>query len=310
MLPVVARPHVQLWLGSKPRGLSEPPDTTEKILYTSPHRNDCGEPVLTVRTLARNSYYQFLYNDGTEFILDRRGTEIWASWQDGATLEDTTTYLLGPVLGFLLRLRGITCLHASAVAIGGQAVAFVGPAGAGKSTTAAVFAERGYPVLSDDVVALVFMGDEFLVQPAYPRLCLWPDAARSLYASPEALPRLTPTWEKRYLDLNDSGYQFQQKPLPLAGIYFLRERSRDSEAPRIEAVTARTGLMDLIANTYVNYLLDRRMRAREFDLLGRLPTRIPLRRVQSHLDPIYLAKFCDVILHDFHALAAPLVSRT
>ena len=309
VLPAAARPDVRLRLGSKPRWLSRLADPQE-VFYRSSHQGDRGVPLLTVRTLASHSYFQFLYSDGTEFILDRRGTQIWATWREGATLEDTATYLVGPVLGFLLRLRGTTCLHASAIAMGDRALAFLGGAGAGKSTTAAVFARKGYPVLSDDVVALVDRGNEFFVQPAYPRLCLWPDAVRSLYASPEALPPLTPTWDKRYLDLTGNGYRFQQGPLPLAGIYFLGQREGGPAPPRVQAVAAGAGLMDLVANSYVNYLLDRRMRAEEFDVLGRLAAHIPLRHVRAHEDPAYLEELSDVILHDFRVVAAPLLSRT
>jgi dephospho-CoA kinase len=58
-------------------------------------------------------------------------------------------------------LRGVVCLHASAVAIGDEAIALLGPAGSGKSTTAAAFAERGYSVLAEDVVTLDDRGDHF-----------------------------------------------------------------------------------------------------------------------------------------------------
>ena len=53
-----------------------------------------------------------------------------------------------------LRLRGVPALHASAVAVGGAALAVVGSAGAGKSTTAAARAARGHAVVADDVLAL------------------------------------------------------------------------------------------------------------------------------------------------------------
>src|SRR5262249_22183040 len=154
------------------------------------------------------------------------------------TLEDTATYLLGPVLGFILRLRGVTCLHASAVAICDQAIAILGPAGAGKSTTAASFARAGYKVLTDDIVALDERGDAFLVQPAYPRVRLWSESVNALFGTEDALPLLTPTWDKRYLDLQANISCFQEHPLPLAAIYLLDKRSSDPAAPFIEAVPA------------------------------------------------------------------------
>jgi len=122
--------------------------------------------------MARQAYFKLHYSDGTEFIIDRKGTEVWCVWPDTLTLEDAVVYLLGPVLGFVLRLRGITCLHASAISVGDRAVVLLGPAGAGKSTTAAAFAKLGYPVLSDDVLALSDQNTTFLAQPAYPHLHL------------------------------------------------------------------------------------------------------------------------------------------
>src|SRR6185437_2076265 len=105
----------------------------------------------------------------------------WAAWREPLTLEDTSTYLLGPVMGFVMLLRGVVCLHASAVAIGEGAIALVGPAGSGKSTTAAAFAERGYRVLAEDVVTLDDRGYRFLLQPGYPCIRLWPAAVKALY---------------------------------------------------------------------------------------------------------------------------------
>ena len=90
----------------------------------------------------------------------------------------------GPFWGLLLRFRGVTCLHASAVAIGGSVIAFVGAEGAGKSTTAAAFARAGYAAVSDDVVALVERKGDFFVSPSYPHLCLWPESVEMLYGRP------------------------------------------------------------------------------------------------------------------------------
>jgi hypothetical protein len=58
-----------------------------------------------------------------------------------------------------------------------------------------------------------------------------------------------------------------------------------------------------VTNTYVTRLMDRALRAREFDLLGRVVESVPVRRVVPHTDPIRLERLCDVILEDFRALA-------
>jgi hypothetical protein len=261
-----------------------------------------AESTVTVWKLADGAFFQICYGDGIEFLVDGTGTRIWAAWPDRWTSEDASTYLLGPVLGFVLRLRGITCLHASAIDVGREAVALVGPGGAGKSTTAAVFARAGYGILSDDLVALAEHGTAFLVQPAYPRVGLWPDSVEAVFGSSDLLPLQTPNWDKRYLDLNEKGYKFQAEPLPLRAIYVLDERDADTRAPSIEPLPPSVAVTRLIANAYVSHLLDGAMRARDFDVLARLASAVPVRRVVPHSAAAYLPKLRDVILGDVHDL--------
>jgi hypothetical protein len=189
-------------------------------------------------------------------------------------------------------------LHASAIALDDRAIVLFGLAGAGKSTTAAAFALRGLSVLSDDVAVLTDLGHRFLVQPGYPRINLWPDSVRTLFGSEDALPRITPTWDKRYLALDQNGRRFQSSPLPLGAIYILGDREAELSAPVIEEVVGGEAIMTLVANTYVNYLLDRDMRAREFDVLSRLLAGVPVRRVRPTPDTSKIFALCESITSD------------
>jgi hypothetical protein len=293
-------PNVQVWLDAMPWWLDDPAHVDPKTRYTSPDCDGDGRPRVEVQQFSHtdSEYFRLTYADGTAFLIDRAGTRIWSTWPDTLTVEDTAVYLLGPIIGFALRLRGITCLHASAVAIAEHAIALLGTAGAGKSTTAAAFARLGYAVLSEDVVALEDSQSGFSVQPGYPHIRLWPTSAEILYRSPDALPPLTPNWDKRYLDLLESGYAFQYSPLPLAAVYVLGRRCPDPEAPFVEEISAREALMTCVENTYGNYLLEPAMRAKEFTVLSRLVERVPVRRVNPHVDPARLSRLCDAILED------------
>ena len=241
-------------------------------------------------------------------MVDRFGTSVSATWSSEATIDDTATYLLGPVLGFVLLLRGIHSFHASAVAVGTRAIALVGPAGAGKSTTAAAFAGLGYHVLSEDVVALAPRDGDFYVQPAYPCIRLWPESVAALFGAPDALPLLTPNWDKRYLDLSNRSHRFQQDPLPLAALYVLGDRSDNPTAPRVETMPPRAAMIELTGNAYVPYLKDKAARIGEFVLLRQVIARVPVRRVIPHRDPDRIALLCEVILDDFAELTAPRAS--
>jgi hypothetical protein len=279
------------------------PTSPDKVLYDSSNLDEKGDPSLRVVLREDGKSFGFLYGDGARFAIDRTGREVCADWPENYTLEDACTYLLGPVLAFVLRLRGVTCLHASAVVVDGRAIALFGLAGAGKSTTAAAFAISGYSVLSDDVVVLADLGNRFLVQPGYPRINLWPDSVRTLFGSEDALPRITPTWDKRYLALDQNGRRFQSSPLPLGAIYIFDEREAELDAPLIEEVVGGEAIMALVANTYVNYLLDRDMRAREFDVLRRLLTGAAVRRVKPTADTSKIFALCESIAADASQLA-------
>jgi hypothetical protein len=212
-------------------------------------------------------------------------------------------YLRGPILGFVLRLRGVVCLHASAVAVKGSAIVIVGSVGRGKSTTAAGFVKLGFPLLSDDVAALRTEGDQISILPGYPRLNLWPNAAKALHGSPDTLPRLTPAgginddWDKRYLDL-DVDRQFRANPLPLGAVYVLGERIAGQTAPRLEPMSSRDAFLALTEDSYVNYALDQSMRAKEFRTLGELVRMIPVRLVAPQDHVAHVLDLCQAILND------------
>jgi hypothetical protein len=110
----------------------------------------------------------------------RKGREIIVDLLPDADAGSVRTLLSGRFLGYLLRQRGCLALHASAVAIGGTAVLFLGESGAGKSTTAAAFHSRGYQVLADDVAAVRLTGAGPELLPAWPGLRLLEDSREAI----------------------------------------------------------------------------------------------------------------------------------
>jgi len=296
-----AAADVELHLGVSPTSRRETPADSEDLTYTSAYTDESDNPALRIWRTADRAFFHLAYYDGVQFWLEREGKSLWTLWPEACTLEDTASYLLGPVFGLLLRLRGVTCLHASAVSIENHCITFVGAEGAGKSTTAAVFARQGYAVISDDVVALVQCPSGVCVTPAYPHVCLWPDSVEMLYGSAETLPRFSTGWEKRRLVLGDQGTQFESRTLPLGAIYLLGDR-RPHQAPLVQGVQPQAGLISLVADSFANKILDRAMRAQEFAVLGQLVTTVPIRRVHPHSDASHLKELCALICKDFASL--------
>lgn len=272
------------------------------LTFVSSDLDMAGEPALRIWEISDGTILYLAYCDGMKFWLDRKGTKIWAMWPAASSLEDAATFLLGPVLGLLLRLRGVSCLHASAVAFGDRAVAFVGDEGAGKSTTAAAFADRGHPVISDDVVAIVDRKGAFHVMSAYPYLSLWPDSVKMLYGPDKTLPTFSANWDKRVLSLGQDRLRFEEKSLPLGAIFLLGERTAETVAPFLETPTQRECLLGLVANSYATGMLDQAMRAQEFELFGRLLSSVPIRRLRPSENPSQLDELCALVSEECASL--------
>jgi hypothetical protein len=297
-LPVEPPCDVIVSLGSLPNWLnrSVPPD--REALYVSPEVGQNGQPSSRAWSAGGGDYFRILYDDGTDCVVDRAGTRIWIWWPTLFTISDIVPYLQGQLLGFLQRLRGVTCLHACSVLIDGHAIAVAGFPGAGKSSTAAAFLQMGFPVLADDVVPVFVESGKFMVRPAHPRIWLRPDMVKTLFGSIDALPLFAPSWEKRFLDLNASGPGLPLEPKPLAAVYVLSERANEPERPLVTEAAPLDILLRLLCNTYMNHLLDPGMRLQEFETLSRLQRNVPVRMVLPHEDVSRISQLCHVIRAD------------
>jgi hypothetical protein len=262
------------------------------------------DPAFVLTSLGERQFFQLAYSDGTRFVMNGEATKIWGTPGNSQTVDDLATYFLGPVMGFILRRRGIMALHASALCIDGKAIVLAGEAGSGKSTTAAALGLRGAPVLCEDIAAIEERGAGFTVEAGHTRVCLWPESVEMLMGRPDALPLLAPNWEKCYLPLDGDRATLERQNQPLAAIYILSPREAAPDAPRIEEVSGHEVLLDLVQNTYMNWILDRSQRAAEFEVLAHLISRIPVRRVVPHKDPAKIDALCDIILADARRLLA------
>ncbi len=296
------RPDVVMSLGSEPDWVREAKELPARVDRSRTGEIEGQDPPFTLTSFGEEKYFQLAYDDGTRFIVDGTAKRLWGTWQPPLTLEDFATYLVGPVMGFVLRRRGILALHASSVCVSGNAVMLCGSSEAGKSTTAAALALRGVPVLAEDISPVKEDNGSLYVEPGYPRICLWPDTVESLFGEPGALPRLTPAWEKCFLPLDGVRAVFESNKRPLKIVYLFGPRVNQADAPRIEDLGMSGALLELVQNTYMNWLLDRNQRARELDLLIRLVAHVSVRRIVPHVDPARIGALCELIIKDAERL--------
>lgn len=135
--------------------------------------------------------------------------------------EDIRPYLLGSAIGAAMHQRGMLPLHASSVRTARGVVAFSAPCGYGKSTIAAGLWQRGFDMLSDDILALnEDAPGRFACMRGVPALKLLPDAAARLDAASLAHKELNDITGKYYIS---TGAPHLTDALPLWRIYFLHE---------------------------------------------------------------------------------------
>jgi len=87
-----------------------------------------------------------------EATLDRERRTITIHRSPEADPGMIPIFIEGSVLAHALTAEGFLVLHASAVEVGGRALAILGPSGAGKSTLAALFCAAGARLVADDVL--------------------------------------------------------------------------------------------------------------------------------------------------------------
>lgn len=285
-------------LGPEPDWVQKARGLPSHIEHPRPGEIERDDSPFKLTSFGAGEFFELAYGEGALFFVDSAAERLWGTCLPPLTNEDVATYLLGPVMGFVLRRRSVLTLHASSVCVGGQAVALCGESQAGKSLTAAALALRGIPVLCEDITPLIEEDGRFQVEPGYPRVCLWPDAVETLFGERDALPRLTPSWEKFFLPLDGRNAKFEEQRQVVRAVYLFAPRVAEADAPRIETMSAREALLDLVQNTYMNWLLDRRRRAAEFDALCKLVMQVPIRRLVPHLDPGRIGALCELIVAD------------
>jgi hypothetical protein len=264
--------------------------------HTSSVVDSSGQPLVAV---GRSDFgYHFKYADGTDAWVAGDGDEIWCTSAPEATLDDTATYLTGPILGFALRRRGALSLHASAVRVGAGALLMVGGHGRGKSTTAAALTRRGCALITDDVMHLRRGDSGWLAEPFAAGLRLWPEAVTLVLGPEVSLPRITPTWDKRLLYEPGFGTTPASPPIPVRSIAFLEAREAGPSAPRLSPIGSAESVVALAANSSASHLLDDEARVAEFEVLGDLVRRVRCIKAVASDRPGTLPSFVDLI-HDW-----------
>jgi hypothetical protein len=243
------------------------------------------------------------------FVVNATGTDVSVYWSARTPLQDVLLYLVGPVLGSVLRLRGALCLHGSVLTSAGGAFVLIGPKRSGKSTTAAALAASGCNVLADDVAVIALRDGTYMVESGYSGMRLRPSSAAHLFGDDHELPDLWSSQHDReyvqrsYVDLSEREGSFSTAPHPLTALYVLGPRL-DVQTTQVHEVPRTKALLALASNAYVDYALTDSARLREWKTLEHMLRTVPVRGLVRPNGLDRLDEICNVILEDHDALAA------
>jgi hypothetical protein len=277
LLPGNQPPDVTIIYGKVPEALEAP--LAEGQWYQSA----AGLLLLNIPDIAK-----YLVKNGKEIIIDRAPQ---------ANDNDVRLFLLGSVMGALMHQRGLLPLHGSAIRLAdGTAAIFMGQSGVGKSTLAAAFRQRGYVVAADDVSLIFSRADGSpLLQPAYPELKLWAEAAAKIGEDADVLPRARTLLEKYSLCFHD---HFDATPLPVRLLYILETNEDERfEVTRLQGMEKLEGLLH---NTYrLLFIDDIDQRRLHFQLCVSLGSKIIMSRVQRPRQTFRLNELVELLERDF-----------
>jgi hypothetical protein len=161
--------------------------------------------------------HSLVFDDTGRFDISSDGKRV--TWYPGSErmVEAARADLLGRALPLALHSSGILSLHASAVAVGNEGIAFLAPKFHGKSTLATALVEDGARLITDDVLP-VLISEPPICLPGVPRLRLWRDSVQAMLGHAAADSMAT---ENKYRvdDLRDE--QIQSLPIRFTTAYIL-----------------------------------------------------------------------------------------
>ncbi|MGH9789107.1 MAG: hypothetical protein ACRD4U_10440 [Candidatus Acidiferrales bacterium] len=226
----------------------------------------------TVHRPRRNSVFVRWPGLG-DFLIEGRGRRILARPEPGAPAGELRDLVVTTIASFALVERGVETLHASAVEVAGQAIAFAGTGASGKSSLAAFFAQRGHRLLTDDVLPVASRAGRVFAYSGLPEVKLDPAAVRALGLDSKRL-RGYSGYPKRYWRV-----PLDRGPRRLAALYFPRLVRSSGAKVRLVRLSPAVTFRTLLGHTFTASLRPRTRLRRQFALFTRMARTVPARRL-------------------------------
>jgi hypothetical protein len=234
------------------------------------------------------------WKDHFDFVVTGDGRQVL--WRRLVDVPDEVvfTYLLGQVLSFCLLARGVEPLHATSVVVNGAAIGFLGDSGHGKSTLAATLLERGYRLLTDDVLVVRFDEGRAMAYPSLPRIKLTGASADAVFPGRRSVPMNRFT-DKRIFPLHEAEYV--SRPAPLRALYVISEPA-EGAGLSIRRLRGRAEFLALIRHTFNDSILHIPRLKQQFAFARRLVRLVHVNALSYPKQLDLLPAVADAVLAD------------
>lgn len=234
-----------------------------------------------VRLYRSDDVWHLVYDDTGRFDVEDGGATI--SWQapGDVSVDAARLDIMSRVLATAMHAAGDVCFHASAVDLGGEAIAFLGAKGFGKSTIAWALVRAGARLLTDDTLR-VQLDETPLAYPGVHELRLRRDVATRL---PPDSREARIAGDRLVVDALEVD-RLQDEPVPIGALYLLAPVADlpGSAAARVSALPPVPSALALVRHAKIAPLL---VGAEAVELLDRvvaLARRVPVRLLEVARD--------------------------
>jgi hypothetical protein len=242
----------------------------------------------------------FFCREVADFEVPKSRTAILVRLASRDAVAEMRNILLGSILSFYLELGNVPALHASAVAVGKQAIAFLADSRGGKTAIAAAFVSAGDPLLTDDILPLLTNGGAIRAAHGYPQLRMWPSEVHHFLGPEPRLARVHPGSEKRRVPVGADGFgRFCAECPPLDRIFLPERRTADDEDDRtvITRLQESEALIELVRNSFVGpAMASLGLQPQRLATLGRITENVPMYRLVYPSGLRHLPRVRDSIL--------------
>jgi hypothetical protein len=231
-----------------------------------------------------------------DFVISPNGRTIRCYSRTNRPAETMRHLLLNQVIPLVFSHLGKLVLHASACVMPQGVIAFMGMTGAGKSTLAASFGLRGFPIISDDCLLVEERAEETVTTHSYPGLRLWPETVTALFEQKPVLQPLAHYTDKKRVLFDQDHFD---RPLSLIAIYVLAQPENMSEINdvTITPLTVKEALLEIIKHTFQLDITDREKLAQAFKQYEWLAKSVAFFRLTYPRDHAYLSTVNRSILN-------------